>query len=306
MLAGRPASLGADPICGLPLEPSCRICEGPNCEALEDIYHATGGPAWSVHTGWLATSSPCEWFGASCSDGRLSSLALPNNGLNGALPEDIAKLQYLVELDFSRNALEGHVPAQIGALSRLSKLDLSVNNLAGALPLSVATLGAGADDCNLQHNPGLCIPDDERPSYQAIGKTTICGLPLRASCSPGSLVRVTSLRAQVDYDTVTLLWSTTPAATDIFFEVQMRVRGVFETIGTVAPVDAESSAYAFALRDLDAGAHVFRLRQRTQEGALRYSEEVTVVLFKVGLTVGAAHPNPFSTSTVLRFASGTD
>ena len=134
-LPGAPpyASLGADPICGLPLEPSCRICEGPNCEALEDIYHATGGPAWSVHTGWLATSSPCEWFGASCSDGRLSSLALPNNGLNGALPEDIAKLQYLVELDFSRNALEGHVPAQIGALSRLSKLDLSVNNLAGVL-----------------------------------------------------------------------------------------------------------------------------------------------------------------------------
>src|SRR5690554_5487783 len=36
------------------------------CEALVALYHSTNGPEWRIRDGWLATSTPCSWYGVAC------------------------------------------------------------------------------------------------------------------------------------------------------------------------------------------------------------------------------------------------
>ena len=104
----------------------------PECEALVDIYNSTDGPNWVQQGGWLVTTTPCSWFGVSCSDGSVTELDLDNdndgNGLSGALPTTIDNLTNLTSLDLSHNQLSS-VPAEIGNLSNLTTLTLGYNRL---------------------------------------------------------------------------------------------------------------------------------------------------------------------------------
>lgn len=114
------------------------------CQALVAFYEATNGTNWIDDTGWLATTTPCSWYGVTCAGGHVDMLALFYNNLQGQLPAALADLPQLRVLDLHNNAITGQIPAAIGHLSNLIDLDLSVNQLSGSLP---ATLG---DLSNLQ------------------------------------------------------------------------------------------------------------------------------------------------------------
>lgn len=85
---------------------------------LKAFHAATGGANWLRRDGWDGPQSTvCSWYGVSCSfsDDRsgLESLRLrlPDNGLDGPLPDDMARLSpYLRVLDLSGNQLQGEVP----------------------------------------------------------------------------------------------------------------------------------------------------------------------------------------------------
>jgi hypothetical protein len=106
-------------------------------QALEDLYHATGGATtWIRNTNWLSTTDPCDeaapWYGVSCTHvtertlptlwqstptGRVgvTAISLPSNNLTGQIPDSLGPglattLQYL---ELSTNRFEGTLPSSL-------------------------------------------------------------------------------------------------------------------------------------------------------------------------------------------------
>ena len=190
------------------------------CEALVALYNSTGGSEWVDNSGWLATSTPCGWYGVTCNGAavrHVMSLDLKSNGLTGSIPAEVGDLRILIALYLSDNQLTGSIPAELGGnlgdLRPFRYLDLSYNQLSGEIPrelgflfdlkafflhgndltglvpLEVAQLGSTVENHSGQMcvftppgNEGLYCPDTW--SYQFAdfdGDGFICGVPLIAT-----------------------------------------------------------------------------------------------------------------------------
>ena len=105
-------------------------------EALEALYDATGGPEWTNSENWKTALPLDSWHGVTvdAESGRVTGLALVDNGLAGPLPAALAGLGRLEELDLRRNALTGPIPAALGDLTLLDLLSLESNDLSGPIP----------------------------------------------------------------------------------------------------------------------------------------------------------------------------
>ncbi len=80
-------------------------------QALVAIFDATGGPNWKKSTNWLTDEAIGEWHGVSTdTGGRVAGLRLVDNGLNGAIPPEIAILTNLEDLQLADNVLLGCIP----------------------------------------------------------------------------------------------------------------------------------------------------------------------------------------------------
>lgn len=128
------------------------------CEALVALYNSTDGSNWTNRGGWLASDTPCSWYGTTCDAGHVTELRLSRNQLSGslpaellnleqlrvlsvylnklvgALPPDLSRLPQLREVDFFNNQFTGSIPAQYGEFASLERLSLSDNKLTGAIP----------------------------------------------------------------------------------------------------------------------------------------------------------------------------
>ena len=110
------------------------------CEALQGIYHESGGAGWTNRSGWLQDDAPCAWYGVTCTAGQVTGLALPRNHLSGALPAHLAALGSLQSLDLSGNHLSGPLPAGLENLTSLAQADLSYNLIETTAPAALAWL----------------------------------------------------------------------------------------------------------------------------------------------------------------------
>ena len=111
-------------------------------EILEWLYRNTGGANWRESTGWLTDAPLDQWHGVETDDaGQVVELRLPNNGLTGSLPVELAQLSKLKVLDLSYNRqLSGPVPPELGGLDRLERLDLAGNQLSGSISSELGQL----------------------------------------------------------------------------------------------------------------------------------------------------------------------
>lgn len=102
--------------------------------ALTDLYNATDGPtSWDTNTNWLDRSvSICDWYGVTCSNGSVYTLALPNNYLSGAIPSSFWNLTQLSTLNLQGNQITS-LPQSFSDLVNLNLLDLRSNQI-GSLP----------------------------------------------------------------------------------------------------------------------------------------------------------------------------
>ena len=77
--------------------------------ALRALYESTGGALWTDNAGW-PPESPCSAHGVGCDgSGRVRSVVLKDNGLQGTLPAAVAMLHGAYgDLDFSHNAHLSH------------------------------------------------------------------------------------------------------------------------------------------------------------------------------------------------------
>jgi hypothetical protein len=149
----------------LALAPPARVDaqgQGPPSEraALMALYEATGGPQWTVRTGWGTDAPVCDWAGVVC-DGEdvgavgvplVVRLALPGNQLRGTLPPSLASLSLLHTLDVSGNALHGAVPAALIERANQNQLTLRIAGTSLDEALTALTM-------RIDRHTGVCSGD---------------------------------------------------------------------------------------------------------------------------------------------------
>lgn len=117
----------------------------PDYEALSSLFYATNGLDWTNQEGWRdgmqdPYNDPCEWVGVTCAEGRVTSLVLSSNNLDGQIPAEIGELDKLKFLLFTDNNLSGSIPDAIGELPELQSFSIFGNNISGEIPTSLGQL----------------------------------------------------------------------------------------------------------------------------------------------------------------------
>lgn len=113
----------------------------PDLPALKAFYESTNGDFWLNNEGWKEgvndpTDNPCiGWHGVSCNgNNRVIKIDLRVNNINGELPEEMAGLTYLKEINFFYNSISGPVPPFLGEFAFLKDMSFSQNQLEGPIP----------------------------------------------------------------------------------------------------------------------------------------------------------------------------
>ena len=89
LAAAAPAAFDCSGVTAIPLA---------ECQALVALYQGTGGTGWTNSAGWLTTTTPCSWYGVTCTSGHVTALNLYSNLLKGPLPASVAGLTNLTSL----------------------------------------------------------------------------------------------------------------------------------------------------------------------------------------------------------------
>ena len=111
------------------------------CEALVAFHGDMGGPGWTNRSGWLASSTPCTWYGVTCANGHVTRLELNQNLLRGNLSGQLGNLRYLQRLSLYGNQITGAIPAELSNLVDLQYITLASNQLSGTIPAWFGNLG---------------------------------------------------------------------------------------------------------------------------------------------------------------------
>ena len=109
----------------------------------------------------------------------------------------------------------------------------------------------------------------------------------------------------LDGNDVSLRWATASETNNAGFEVQMDAGSGFQALGFVNGhgTTTEAQTYSFAVRNLDPGTYVFRLKQIDFDGAFEYHGDLEVsVETPDRYVLMPAYPNPFNPEATVRFA----
>ncbi|WP_419165452.1 M66 family metalloprotease [Candidatus Palauibacter sp.] len=112
----------------------------PDRAALVAFYNAAGGTGWLCNSGWLTDAPLDRWCGVEVdAGGRVTSLKLSWNQMEGRLSPALHRLEFLRVLDLAYNRLDGPIPPEFGQLEMLEVLDLTYNG-ADRIPSELTTL----------------------------------------------------------------------------------------------------------------------------------------------------------------------
>lgn len=107
---------------------------------LKEFFDSTNGINWKNNGGWMASNDPCDnWTGIECNaDGKVVSIDLESNGLQGTPASSIFKLNELRSLSLKDNQVAFSFEG-IDQASNLAVLKLSGTNLDSVTGISKAT-----------------------------------------------------------------------------------------------------------------------------------------------------------------------
>ena len=116
--------------------------------ALATFYFATGGPTWSMSTGWLDSTDDCTWFDQSgtqfglepCTNGRRTAITLFLNDLVGVLPPEIGLLSDLEVLTLHGSQIAGQIPTEVGLLTNLKRFNALSIAWTGTIPTTIGSM----------------------------------------------------------------------------------------------------------------------------------------------------------------------
>lgn len=107
--------------------------------ALMALYNKTKGKQWTNKKNWGSDKPVSEWYGVEVDEnGRVVSLNLSQNNLNGSIPESLYDLTALWRLSLWGNKLTGSLSPKVGQLKDLLILWMDSNSLSGSLPAELA------------------------------------------------------------------------------------------------------------------------------------------------------------------------
>jgi Leucine-rich repeat (LRR) protein len=106
--------------------------------ALIALYESTSGNVW--RTSWDTNLPVVLWEGVEVVDGRVTSIQLTANELQGRLPENMGDLTELETINLSGNRLYGPLPNSLFDLRKLTMVNLSDNSFSGSLPMEISRL----------------------------------------------------------------------------------------------------------------------------------------------------------------------
>ena len=110
-------------------------------EALVALYNATDGDNWINSTNWLSDAPAGKWYGVTINrSGRVTSLDLSSNRLNGEIPAELGNLSKLRHLLFWSNLLTGELPSELANLTDLESFAVGGNRLSGEIPAWLGSL----------------------------------------------------------------------------------------------------------------------------------------------------------------------
>jgi len=104
-------------------------------QALIALYNATNGSNWNntqqLQQAWGVNnpnSLVCDWYGVTVVNNNIEQLILPNNGLEGNLPNVFTDLPFLTDIDLSANSLSGSIVSTFSTQNSIVSLKLDNNN----------------------------------------------------------------------------------------------------------------------------------------------------------------------------------
>ncbi|MCY3808606.1 MAG: Ig-like domain-containing protein [Gemmatimonadetes bacterium] len=105
-------------------------------EVLEILYDELGGDDWTNNENWKSTAPLEDWYGVSTdTSGRVTTLSLWDNNLDGLLPAALGDLDSLRTLSlWSNRELSGKIPPELGDLTRLKTMYIAGTGLSGEIP----------------------------------------------------------------------------------------------------------------------------------------------------------------------------
>ena len=133
-------------VLGMPAVGSGQGTVATDRAALEALYDATDGANWSRNDSWLTGEPLGDWYGVGTdSAGRVTTLALWDNGLAGPIPAELGSLTNLTYLELGHDELTGSIPAELGNLINLQGLLLwnefgFRSQLTGSIPAELGNL----------------------------------------------------------------------------------------------------------------------------------------------------------------------
>ena len=104
-----------------------------DCEALLAARDTLAG---SGTLNWSGSTAIAAWDGVTLSGSplRVTSLALSDSQLTGAIPPELGNLNNLERLNLTRNQLTGDIPPELSLLTNVQLLALGGNQLTGPIP----------------------------------------------------------------------------------------------------------------------------------------------------------------------------
>ena len=147
------------------------FCNDADRAILEVLHEVTGGSSWTDSAGWRGVDAVGDWYGVTVDSlGRVTSLNLSDNGLDGRLPGNLALLSRLTELRIDGNALSGRLPLSLSSLRLLREFRYVDTNL--CVPTG-ESFSAWLDTIPLREGTGVeCAPPSERDIVMALYDAT--------------------------------------------------------------------------------------------------------------------------------------
>ena len=134
---------------------SCWIDTEYFSSSVADMVRRTGSTAPSLK----ASQCRLPLFRRHKHHRRLEWLGLSDNGLTGAVPQELGELIQLKVLYLSSNQLSGSIPSELGKLINLTRLDLWDNELSGAIPPELGKLTNLSELYLSENQLKGCIPE---------------------------------------------------------------------------------------------------------------------------------------------------
>jgi hypothetical protein len=117
-------------------------------------------------------------------------------------------------------------------------------------------------------------------------------------------VEFISFSANVNGNSIYLVWETASEVNNRGFEIQRLVGKIWESLSFIEGngTTTERNTYSFIDEEITSGKYLYRLKQIDFDGNYKFSQELEAQVNPVSFSLEQNYPNPFNPSTKIKFS----